>query len=61
MDDYSEILRKNKEDLHALHNRAICFQKMGELKKAIRDFSKILEINSKNANALFNRGFCFDR
>ena len=61
MDDYSEILREKKEDMHALHNRAICFQKMSELEKAIKDFTKILEINPRNANALFNRGCCFDK
>lgn len=47
--------------MHAIYNRGICFERLGEFYKAIEDFNKVIEKNPLNMNAYFNRGCCFDK
>ena len=48
------------ENIHALHNRGISYERLGHYKEAIRDFTRVIEIDPDNANAYFNRGCCYD-
>jgi len=43
-----------------MHNRAICYERMGNYNQAIEDFSNVINNNKENANAYFNRGCCYD-
>ena len=38
--DYNEVLKLSKDNIHALYNRGICFEKIGEYKKSIEDFGR---------------------
>lgn len=50
----------DSENIHALHNRGISYERLGNYKEAIRDFTSVIEIDPENANAYFNRGCCYD-
>jgi len=48
------------KNIHALHNRGICYERMGLYRNAIEDFTAVIILNKENANAYFNRGCCYD-
>jgi len=48
------------KNLHALHNRGICYERLGLFRNAIEDFTMVISLNKNNANAYFNRGCCYD-
>lgn len=60
IEDYSEVLKIDPYNTHALHNKGISFERLGEFQEAIRCFSHVIDMDEKNANAYFNRGCCFD-
>ena len=47
-------------NVHALHNRGISYERVGEYHKAVEDFSAVIAVDPENANAYFNRGCCYD-
>ena len=61
INDYSIVLVNEPNNTHALYNRAISLDKIGESEKAIIDFGKIIEIEPMNANAYLNRGCCYEK
>jgi len=46
---------------HALHNKGISFERLGQYESAIDCFSNVIGKDPENANAFFNRGCCFDQ
>ena len=58
--DYTVVLKQDKKNIHALHNRGISYERLGKYKEAVRDFTNVIDIDPQNANAYFNRGCCYD-
>lgn len=58
--DYSTVIKTDRGNIHALHNRGISYERLQKYKEAVSDFSRVIEIDPANANAYFNRGCCFD-
>lgn len=58
--DYSTVLSYDPDNIHALHNRGISFERISRYREAIKDFEKVIRIDPNNANAYFNRGCCYD-
>ena len=40
INDYSKALELDKNNIHALHNRGICYERMGQFKKVNKSFNK---------------------
>ena len=60
IDDYAQVIVKEQNNIHALHNRGISYERLGRHKEAIGDFTRVIKIDPSNANAYFNRGCCYD-
>ncbi len=58
--DYSQVLNIDSQNIHALHNRGISFERLAQYEDAIADFSEVIIKDPENANAYFNRGCCYD-
>ena len=54
------VLGFDQNNIHALHNRGISYERLGQYSEAIQDFSSVIDLDAENANAFFNRGCCFD-
>ena len=54
------MLTIDSDNIHALHNRGISFERLGQYLQAIQDFSEVIKLDLENANAFFNRGCCYD-
>jgi len=60
VNDYTLALQLEPNNIHALHNRGICYQKLAKFNEAIEDFTLVIKSNPNNSSAYFNRGCCFD-
>lgn len=57
--DYTQALVADPHNLHYLHNRGICYQKLHQYPKAVEDFTQ--EITLSNCpTSYFIRGYCYD-
>jgi tetratricopeptide (TPR) repeat protein len=43
--DYSNVIKQDTDNIHALHNRGISFERLGKYKEAVKDFSSVIEID----------------
>lgn len=59
--DYTLALEIDKDNLHAMFNRAICYERSRQFVKAIEEFTRLIQMNPGLANAYYNRGICYDR
>lgn len=54
------MLTFDQSNIHALHNRGISYERLGQYEAAIEDFTQVISLDKDNANAYFNRGCCYD-
>lgn len=57
--DYTQALLTDSNNLHYLHNRGICYQKLHEYQKAVDDFTEEIRLSSC-PTSFFIRGYCYD-
>jgi tetratricopeptide (TPR) repeat protein len=57
--DYTQALQADQSNLHYLHNRGICYQKIHEYQKAVQDFTEEIKLLSCPTSYFF-RGYCYD-
>ena len=53
-------LKSDPTNLHYLHNRGICYQKIHEYQKAVNDFSEEIKLSPSCPTSYFIRGYCYD-
>lgn len=58
--DYTMALKSDPNNLHYLHNRGICYQKIHEYQKAINDFTEEIKLSASCPTSYFIRGYCYD-
>jgi tetratricopeptide (TPR) repeat protein len=54
--DFTQAIRLNPADSHALNNRGYVYDARGEYDRAIADYNEALKINPKDSDAYYNRG-----
>ena len=57
--DYTKALQSDPDNLHFLHNRGICYQKIRCYEEAVKDFTEEIKISNCPAS-YFIRGYCYD-
>ncbi len=56
-----QLIKKDPKNASAYYNRGHVFQKLGNLKAAIRDYTAAIELNGKDSDAFYNRGLVYAR
>lgn len=59
--DYSQSLKLHPKHFKALHNRAFCLEKLGDLVGSAEDYSKALEIEPTNISTLTARALVYEK
>ena len=57
----SEIIRRDATDATAYHNRAVAYELIGDIDRAIADYTKTIELAPEDAAAYDNRGRAYAR
>jgi tetratricopeptide (TPR) repeat protein len=57
----SEIIRRHPADATAYYHRAVAYELIGDIDRAIADYSKTIELAPENAAAYDNRGRAYAR
>lgn len=58
---YSQIIRKNPNNVDAYINRGIAYYRQGQYKQAISDFDQAIKRDVKNVHAYINRAIAYHR
>ena len=57
--DFTEAIRLQHDYVEAWNNRGICYEHLGQFKKAIADYSESIRLQPKNMDALHNRAAAY--
>lgn len=58
---YTTELSYEPSSIKALNNRAFCYSKKGDYKKAINDYDSVVKMDKTNLHALHNKGISLQR
>jgi len=57
--DYSAVLGRDPNDFDSRFNRALAYEQIGDISKAVQDYNVAIGLQPNDADAYFNRGLIF--